>query len=198
MMPSQAEIHGFLKNPDNFRVAEEVHRWLPEVRAGFLKRFADRLSIRIQDAVKEHGDLRCVHGVTGFDMPKWQGFSLFRDGDAWNIGADRVSICLQAQGRGPQNWIIGVAGGRKGMIRDTVDCLAKALGKRKDSPWWPWYEYVDGRWRSWYDIAPALAREIDVEGDATRYFVDRFVQICEKAVPIIDKAVERSRETTGS
>ena len=198
MTPDQAQIREFLANPDNFKVAVEVHRRLPEVRADFLTRFADRLSVRIRDAVKEHGDLRCVHGVTGLDQPRWQSISLFRDGDAWNIGADRVTISLQAQDRGPQNWIIGVTGGKKGMIRDTMGLLADALGKQKDSRWWPWYEFVDDRWRWWYDIAPALARETEDDGDATRYFQDRFREICEKAVPIIDDAVRRARKRSGA
>lgn len=192
MTLSPAEIHRLLVSPDIFKVAVEVHRRLPEVRAEFLKRFADRLSIRIVDTVQGHGELKCVHGVSGFDKPRWQGISLFRDGDAWKVGAHQVTICLQAQGRGPQNWIIGVAAGI-GMIRDTVAPLERALGRQKASQWWPWYEFVADRWRWWYDVAPALARETEEDGDATRYFLDRFREICEHAIPIIDDAVRRAR-----
>ena len=198
MTPDRAQIREFLANPNNFKVAAEVHRRLPEVRADFLKRFADRLSIRIRDAVKEHGDWRCVHGVTGLDRPKWQGISLFRDRNAWSVRSETVKIRLEAQGRGPQDWIIGVSGG-KGMIRDTVATpLADALGRGKTTSGWPWYQFVDKPWKSWYDIAPALARETEVDGDATKYYLGRFRDVCEKAIPIIDDAVRRARETTGA
>lgn len=185
-----------LQEPNNHEVAAAVHRHWPAVRADLLRRFASRLAQRIHEKVGARFDLKCENGVTGLDK-KWQAISLFRDGDAWKVGASRVKICLSAEHKGPQNWIIGVVAGI-GVIRDTVAPLERALGRQKASQWWPWYEVVAEQWRWWYNIAPALARETGEDGDATRYFLERFGEICEKAVPIIDEAVGRSRETTGS
>ena len=185
------QIVSFLQEPNNHDVAAAVHRHWPEARVDFLGRFASRLAQRITEEIGERFGLECEHSVTGRD-DKWQAMSLFRHGDAWRVGSETVKICLEAQSRGPQNWVIGVRGGKEG-IRDTVKPLEEALGKQKTSPWWPWYEFVDQHWRWWYNITPALARETGVDGAATRYFLDRFREICDKAVPIIDDAVRRGR-----
>lgn len=190
------QILSFLQEQNNRDLAAAVHQHWPAARGDLLRSFASRLARRVSEKVGARFGLKYENRVTGLD-DKWQGISLFRDGDAWMVGTNRVSIRLEAQNRGPQNWIIGVTGGM-GVIRDTVGPLAKVLQKRKDSPWWPWFEFVDDRWRWWNGIAPALARETEEDGDATRYFLERFGEICEKAVPIIDEAVGRSRETTGS
>lgn len=190
------QIISFLQKPNNLDLAAAVHQHWPAARGDLVQRFASRLARRISEEIGAHFRLRCENNVTGLDE-KWQAISLFPHGDAWRVGTDRITIRLEAQSRPATNWIIGVAGGI-GVIRDTVDPLATALGKQKQSPKWPWYEFVDERWRWWNKTALALAREIEGDGDATRYFVKRFGEICEKAVPIIDKAVGRSRKTTGS
>lgn len=190
------QIVSFLQEPNNFDLAAAVHQHWPAARGALLQGFASQLARRISEEVGASFGLKCENNVTGLD-DKWQAISLFPHGDAWRVGADRVTIRLEAQSRPATNWIIGVAGGI-GVIRDTVGPLATALGEKKQSRKWPWYEFVDERWRWWNKIAPALARETEDRDEATKYFVRRFREICEKAVPIIDKAVGRARETTGS
>lgn len=190
------QIVSFLQAPNNRDLAEAVHQHWPAARGAFLRDFASRLARRISEEVGDRFGLKGrENSVTGLD-DKYQGISLFPLGDAWRVGANQVKIRLEAQSPRATNWVIGVTGGID-VIRDTVGPLAKALQKRRDSRGWPWFEFVDERWRWWNKIALALAREPD-DGEATKYFVGRFGEICEKAIPIIDKAVGRTRETTGS
>ena len=183
------QIVSFLQEPDNPDIAAAVHRHWPEARRDLLRVFAKRLARRISTEVGERFHLKCEHSVTGRD-DKYQAISLFRDRGAWSLASETVQIRLEAQGPGLKEWLIGVCGG-KGVIPDTA--LADTLGKGRSTSGWPWFRFVDDSWKSWDDIAPDLARETEADGDATRYFLNRFHQICEKAVPIIDDAVRRSR-----
>lgn len=195
------QIVSFLQEPNNRDLAAAVHRHWPAARGALLRGFASRLARRISEEVGERFGLKGrENSVTGLD-DKYQGISLFPLGDAWRVGANQVKIRLEAQSPRATNWVIGVAGGI-GVIRDAVDPLATALEERRNTPGWPWLEYVEERWRWWDKIALDLARETEDNDEnndeATKYFVRRFREICEKAVPIIEEAVRRARETTGS
>ena len=52
---------------------------------------------------------------------------------------------------------------------------------------WPWFEYVDERYRNWDLLIPDLHRELQQNGgEITDYFVNKFVEIAKFAVPILD------------
>lgn len=185
-----------LAAPGNLEVAIEVDRHWHAVRADVVRRFADRLSERIKRHLRENlshlGELRCKSEVTGGNE-RWQAIRVFRVGDAWLVDENRVEIRLETQHSGLQGWILGVATGQTDFRRtlDDQNPFETALKRKKKSPGWPWYEWVDKPWGRWLDILPTLVSELEEDGDATRYFVKRVATICEGAVPIIDDRVER-------
>lgn len=182
---TQEQVRQFLE--ENLEIASAVHRHWPAVRADIVKRFTDlltkRISAHLAESLPQLGDLQVEHSVKGDDT-RWQTVKVFRDD--WR---SKVAIQIQAQKRGPQDWIIGVA--TRG-FRDTLKVpLEAALGEHRSSAWWPWYRWVDDRWRWWYGLIPRLARELEEGGDVTRYFVDQFAETCKVTVPIIDETIRR-------
>lgn len=192
---SEEQIRRLLEAPGNLEVAIEVDRHWHAVRADVVRRFADRLSEQIKKHLRENlshlGELRCKSEITGGNE-RYQAIRVFRGGDAWLVDENRVEIRLEAQHSGLQGWILGVATGRTNFRRtlDDPNPFETAL-KKKKSPGWPWYEWVDKPWVRWLDILPTLVSELEEDGDATRYFVKRAAAICEVAVPIIDDRVGR-------
>ena len=197
---TQNQIRQFLEKSRNAKMAIEVHRHWPEVRASIERRFADLLVKRISDRLKEHHlDLHCEHSVTGHDRPKWQAIRVFRVGDAWRVKGghradNRVDILMEAPGPGPDGWKFGIrTGGQPAEIRDALSSrLSEILGPADRLGAWPWQREVADRWRWWHRIVPELAQELNSEGESTRYFVDWFEKTCKLAVPIIDELVPKT------
>ena len=195
---SEEQIRQVLSAPVNLKIAIAVDRHWPAVRADIVRRFADRLSERITAHLREDlshlGELRCQSDVTGGNE-RWQAIRVFRDGDAWLVDENRVEIRIEAQHAGPQGWIVGVATGQTN-FRDTLDDpnpFQEALGQEKKSRGWPWYEWAEKPWGQWLGIVPTLASELKEDGDAMAYFVKRVAEVCEVAVPIIDRRVREYR-----
>ena len=58
-----------------------------------------------------------------------------------------------------------------------------------DSDWWPLRVFVDeknDKW-DWDSHVPQLHRECDETGEITKYFVDRFIEVAERAMPVINE-----------
>ena len=67
--------------------------------------------------------------------------------------------------------------------------LEKELGhsKRKDDGY-PWWDWVDKDKRNWNSLVPVLQKENEGDGsEVTRYFVDTFIDIAKKAIPVINQ-----------
>lgn len=210
---NREEIDRFLARPENLEVAATVvERW-PEVRARIVERFAEHLKERLERVAEKYDNLECRCSVAG--RRAYEGISLFRGDDAWVVGGRRVEIRMEAQRAVLRDWIIGVS---VGSVPTTVDAsasatihralrealekrlhLEKVLDRAKSSDAWSWFTYLNNDWRSWDDVTvvSALAQETEGGGEATNYLVDRFVRICDGAVPEIDKAVREIRNSIG-
>lgn len=183
------------RDSKHIKLAQLVVQAWPAVRTDIVARFADnlreRISMRLQERLPQLDDLRCDHSVTGHDKEKNAYVRVYRHGGAWEVEGHRVRIEMHAERPGAATWIIGIVTGSH--IPDVRDALRKSLsedlGPAQHSDIWPWYDDVDERWRSWHRIVPELAQELENDGEATRYFVDRFAKICEVAVPVIDRAI---------
>ena len=56
----------------------------------------------------------------------------------------------------------------------------------------PWGDYVEKDRENWYSLVPELHKECKENGgEITRYYVDWFIEIAEKAIPIIDEIESR-------
>ena len=71
--------------------------------------------------------------------------------------------------------------------------LEKELGDHLPSnegpePYWPWWKWVEKDKRNWDSLVPELHKECqDNGGEITSYFVNTFIEIAEKAIPIINE-----------
>ena len=80
---------------------------------------------------------------------------------------------------------------RRTRIEQRLAQESKTVGQV--SPWCPWWEHVDERYRHWDTLVPAMYRELQQDGsEITDYFVDKLKKIAEFATPILDD-IEGSR-----
>ena len=110
----------------------------------------------------------------------------------------RTCIQLRADEKGrPDGWYMCVTspmfvakvanGDMRGRSLDIE--LEKELGpsKRKVDGW-PWWDWVDKDKRNWNSLVPLLQKENEGDGsEVTRYFVDTFIDIAKKAIPVINQ-----------
>ena len=105
---------------------------------------------------------------------------------------------LRADGKALSDWFVGVRipkssddmnqaerERRTRYDQELLNCLGPKDGS---SNWWPWWVWIDQQNRHWSSLVPALHRECEAErdGNITRYFVDAFVEIARKAIPVVD------------
>ena len=64
--------------------------------------------------------------------------------------------------------------------------LKKGYGGNKVTDYCPWWMWVD-KYRDWDSHIPDIYREWKEEkgGEIMRYFVDRFIEVAEIAIPVI-------------
>ncbi len=196
-----------LSNPGNLETALALVESWPRVKESVCKEFLKGLCSRIETAAKEHENLKefaddmkvdCEYeGNDIYEATLW----LYRE--CWTqypVGAQRdkrTSIIMQNQSAGPNRWYICVsspisedkmANGEKERRVRLEKALRNKLDRGRSSPWCPWCVEVDEDYRNWNSHIPDLHRESTVQpGKITRYFVDKFTEIAEKAIPIINK-----------
>ncbi len=73
--------------------------------------------------------------------------------------------------------------------RELNAALRTALGEsEKRYKVWPWWQWVDERYRKWDTLIPNLNSECNAgDGDIMNYFVEKFSVVEEAAIPIIDR-----------
>ena len=106
-------------------------------------------------------------------------------------------ISLSNQDMGPTGWYIGIFSAiPEGEMKEKEkkrrqlleEKLKDQLGQKRITRRSPWGSYVEKGWRDWYSLAPELHKECqDHCGEITEYFVNTFIEIAEKAVPVIDE-----------
>ena len=202
-----------LSNPDHLTVARAVHESWPAIKDDVCRTFLKHLCSRIERKVKSKKKLRHFIGDMRIDF-RYEGEQacknriwLFRTcwleyEEADYDGFCRTLITLEAEGKGPSDWYLGV------VIPKAVKNMTKPEKKRRDSligvlktqldpgggtgdeDWYPWWDYVDDKWKDWNPLLPELQRESenDKGGEITDYFVDKFTEVAMKAIPVINKS----------
>ena len=199
----------FVLSRDHLQTAQVVYEsWsvvVDRVCEEFLKTLRDGIETAGQEKLKAFAEDMCIgyqYSPKAFESTVW----LYRK--HWNEYPEdhptdrerkiRTSIRLQNLGRGPSVWIVGVSTPvdlrkRPGddykkrwqrLEKELKDAFRESTGKSSD--WWPWYEDVRD-WRDWRQLVPALHRECQGQDDEIMtYFVDKFIDIAEQAIPVID------------
>lgn len=103
-------------------------------------------------------------------------------------------LYLEDQAKGGTNWKIGVVSPPPSSVskddRERRNRLQEELGKlrKKQSPLWPSWEWVDEKYRDWNPLIPQMVEELrEGGGEITNYFVGKFKEIADQAIPIIDR-----------
>ena len=195
-----------LSSPDNLRTALAVQEsWLAikkSVCNSFLERLCGQIKLKIESDAGSYGDL-CVGYEYGGES-RWSSMvRLYRKSwTRYSVEAPaknrRTSIALENQDVGPNGWIIGVLSPipegdmedgdkeRRLCLKTRLKAPLAQLQLRRTSPYWPWYGFVPDR-GNWNPLIPDLHHECEQPGEITEYFVDRFAEVAEKAILIIDE-----------
>ena len=193
-----------LRDPGNLETARVVAKTWPYARDQVCKEFLKQLCSQIETAVKEHeklkefvGGMQIGHEYKGEDGRS----SIWLYRDCWaryeveqSDSNQCASIRLESDRDGSDGWYIGVLsprsldetnGDRERRTRLRTE-LENKLGRGQEESWWPWWDWVD-HYKDWNSFVPNLHQECkDNDGEITRYFVDKFTEIAEKAIPVIN------------
>ena len=179
------------------------------IKESVCKRFLEQLCARIEQKIRESDSLTDFSGDLHVDC-KYGGESrysstlwLYREswakysGKAHVRSMGRTSVALNTQAVGPNGWIVGVlspisADGMEDSDRERRERLERKLKNTLDDldktqPFWPRWDWVREDKRNLNSLIPDLHDEYEKDGEITRYFVDTFVEIAEKAIPIINE-----------
>ena len=102
-------------------------------------------------------------------------------------------IQLVTDGQEPHGWYFAVWSPEPKEERGDLETrLQSRLATGRSTKYQAWLERVE-QYRNWYSLVPDLQEENQAHkkgqkvGQITGYFVNRFIDIAEKAVPIIDE-----------
>ena len=202
----KAQIKKFLlENPSGVQTAQAVHDAWPEVKQEICQEFFNKLFAQIQKAAKDklskfgddiifyqkyEGEKSFLHRI-GLYRWDWRQY-LVEKSDSHK----RTSVRLENEE--PNGWFIGVSSpmektsmekGDKERREQLEKNLIEEFRRGEDTRWWPWYEYVDDEYKNWDSILPALVEELKKEtgGEIMKYYVNKFIEVAEIAIPIIDE-----------
>lgn len=130
----------------------------------------------------EYSDGRGSRGKCYWSMSK-EAWSADREGNG-------TSIRLENDSQGPNGWFIGIHSPvalSEANANELQERLKSVAPTQTPEDHWPWWIWVDEKWRNWDSIIPALHKEIKEPGGITRYFVDKLVAIAKAATAVIDE-----------
>ncbi len=187
-----------LENPDLLQAAYAVHEaWpmiLDETCEGFLRHLREKVEARLRNEHSDYADRLNVRYEYGGSKPGSNFlFVGIKDRPPYEIG-------IQAQDKGPNNWIWGVRAPRpypemsasEQEICDRFGQDLKAdglgLGIVKDPPWaWPQYEYLP-RYRNWTPLVRNLHEETNKDGGpVTEFITVKLLDVAAIAISAIDR-----------
>ena len=204
--------HDFiLSRPEHLTTGLAVAESWPDVRDDvcekFLKRLCSQIEREIKEKLKEFAvDIRVLPRYARKGQSVRSRIWLFRD--SWSPyeveqqeteqhdSNCRTCIDLTSGRGGPDGWYIAVSspleaekmtnGDKKRRQRLDLE-LRNEFGRGNSENWSPWWESVDKHKRNWTALVPVLHKENENGGgEVTDYFVEKFVEIAEKAIPVIN------------
>ena len=186
----------------NVATAMAVYVVWPEVAREIKSKFLDLVEQRVGDMLKgrlpdicwdwSYGEKRGERSYIGIYRECWRPYVV--DGGQ----EEHTTIYMQAEAPNLTNWDIGVWSPassrvsrddreRSEKLHKEIGSLAESLRKKQNSEW-PWWEWIDEKYRHWDSLIPKLHEEVAKDsGEITDYFVQKFKQIADESIPIIDR-----------
>lgn len=217
---TKAVLDFVMPDPEKLRTAEMIFESWAAIRNKVCRLFFEQLCSEIKKAKRENGEFKKFCPLE-IDCSRYtddiygNGIYLYRN--SWfQYKVEKsilyTQISLSNQSKGPNGWYIGVFSPmpkekmeeeEKKRRQRLEEELAKKLGSTrlgpprttKSSPWGNWVGQDKRNWRS---LVPELHKECQDENsdrEITKYFVDTFIEIAEKAIPIIDEIETDSSRT---
>ena len=160
----------------------------------FLKQILKEISTRIPEDMlcsSRYGE-KVGECRVGAYRNRWKEYQNPDDGER-----RQTCIVLKTYAGGPNAWCFAVVSplekpqmeeSDKLRRQQIEDELKKNLSGGKSADLWLWWDWADERYRNWDSLIPEMHRELQEEGgEIMCYFVERFTNIINIAVPIIDR-----------
>ena len=186
-----------LTDQKNWDVALTVSIALPEVMETVYWRFMEMVWNTWPEEYEYPDDTRYFWGYASQRKKSYIGMyrTSWKSYKGWKNRAyiQCTQLRLEAMS-GINNWYIGVCSTNEQFTdkeqrgyRELDAALREAVGE-SESDGWPWWQFVDERYRNWDTLIPALHRECNGDGiEIKKYFVEKFADIAKAAIPIIDR-----------
>jgi len=196
-------------NPDHFLTAQCIYESWTDIKKSLCKRFLEHLRDRIEDEARTRlSRIDNAHFRCKFRGDKAFGCNLFFFRSSWKEYEDApdgddpktTTIWLQNERTDLQDFMYGVSSPlhekyiKTKNDKDRRKRLNENLWKemkgewKKENKWWPIHTYAKDEFRDWNKLLPNLHQECEENGGKiTNYYVDEFIELAEKAIPIIDE-----------
>lgn len=185
-------------NSNSLRTALAVYESWPAIRNEVCETFLKRLCSLIEQKAKEEMkdiaddlDIGCVYGgERRLSNRLWLSRKSWTDCGEESYGLRRIAVLMQADSKDANDWYISIldpndfhGDGLKQSLREE---FVEGEDAEDEFPWWDW---MDEDNRNWCMLVPALHKECDMAegGEITDHFVNRFIEVATRAIPIIDK-----------
>ena len=185
-----------LSEQRNASTALAVYQSWPKIQRAVCKGFLEMIWNKMTFDSEEFGaDCDCPEAKSKpymeIYMKSWQGYAKW----AKRSYGGRTHLRLEANGPGPNKWFIGVCSPNDKLSSDEEERrkelekrLRDALGPGKNKDWWPWWEWIDEKYRDWDPLLWGIHQEcMNGGGEITEYFIKKFDAIAEKVIPIINE-----------
>ena len=194
-----------LSDPSNLRTALAVYESWSAIRDKVCEMFLDQLRSRIETAEELQKFVPDMHVDCEYDGESKYSCAVWLYRKRWtryktaeqSVSEGRTAIGLNAQGTGPNGWIVGVCSPKpkNAMAKEEQERrerldeeLKEQLDLGRSTPSWPRWDWVDKDKRDWDSLVLDLHEECEGKGgEFTKYFVKRITDIAVKAIPIIDE-----------
>lgn len=172
-----------LEKEENLKTALLIGSLYDDLRIKIISAFEEALTKEL----KKKLDNDWV--IEGFQNPleSYARYSINKK--SWN---NKYRIAIEAQKSGAREFIIGVQ--KKpdaGEIDGLKTMLDEKIGNGKSTQWWPWYRYVDERYRNW-DDKEVLFEMWFQRNSVVEHFKNQILKIKDLAASYIDKAVREN------
>ena len=178
----------------NLTTVYEIQRAWSEIRAEVCRQFLETIAKRLEKLGYRSRSNYSDEPYESFvqaDRPQWRRYQNAPEPE-WS----RTSLYLRAEHSRGNDWYIGIYSPvhKSEMSEEDLTRRKRIEGRLNDEmkiygsdELWPWFEYVDKRYRDWDPLIPDLHRELQQNGgEITDYFVNKFKEIAEFAKPILD------------